>query len=118
MKFKSNYNFKKWRPPAKEDPASFPELDLVFDEFEHQLRRRPLVEFDMLSSYLKVVCQLIIASRHARKAFKKRLRLSDRDFFQLPNEGDSLASILISLFTNPDIIIKTLAGKTAYAYLL
>merc|ERR1712241_589808 len=65
----------------------------------------------MLSSYLKVVCQLIIASRHALKTFKKRLRLSDRDFFQLPNEGDSLASILISLFTNPDIIVKTLAAQ-------
>lgn len=88
----------------------YPKLDIVFDEFERKLLNS-ILQFDMLASYLKVICQLIITSRHGRKSFKQRLKLPDRDYFELPNAGDTLSSVLISLFTNPDIIVKTLSGS-------
>jgi hypothetical protein len=79
------------------------------DEFSRQMLMSST--FDMLATYLKVICQLMVVSRHARKVMKKRLRLPDRDYFQLPNDGDTLSSKIISLFTNPDIIVKTLSGN-------
>ena len=67
-----------------------------------------------LLPFLKVLCSLTSCSRHARKRFQKLLKLEKRDYQKLPNDRNSFSGRLISLFTDTDVDIKTLAGKFHY----
>jgi len=105
-------------PLTKNDPmCDMPLLTVLLDDFELQIQKTSnshMRNFEMVHLYLKVICQVIHMSRHARKEFQKRLHLTNRDYLKLPDAGNQLAPRLISLFTHPDLIVKTLSAQVFF----
>ena len=57
--------------------CDMPLLTVLLDDFELQIQKTSnshMRNFEMVHLYLKVICQVIHMSRHARKEFQKWLK--------------------------------------------
>lgn len=93
--------------------AYYGKLDPFYEKFYRRVCGDTtfLADKGALLPFLKVLCSLTSCSRHARKRFQKLLSLEKRDYQKLPNDRNSFSGRLISLFTDTDVDVKTIAAQ-------